>query len=167
VQPCYTDAIRGLFHEAQLHQANKKSIPYSRTDRMTEWMMLSLAATLIVRTRAPTAKCEMHPIPCGTGQQYAYPKSTRVIPSHCETRFGWQHLVLPKVLEIQHALRGICATSKFIDPTSKPYSEQAKPLHAVLTSIEQNLLFASGPILLELVNPIMDAVHKLEGDVSV
>jgi hypothetical protein len=126
VQACYTDAvavsnavpteaIRALFHEAQLLQADKK---------------------------------------------------VRVIPSHCETRFGSQHLVLRKVLEVQHALRGMCATSKFIELTSKPNSEQAKKLHAVLTSIAEDSLFTSGPILLELVDPIMDAIHKLEGDMS-
>jgi hypothetical protein len=90
----------------------------------------------------------------------------RVLPSHCETRFGSQHLVLRKVLEVQHALQGIRAASKFIELTSKSNSEQAKKLHAVLTAIEENSVFTSSPILLELVDAIMDAINKLEGDVS-
>jgi hypothetical protein len=57
-------------------------------------------------------------------------------------------------------------TSKFIDLASKPDSEQAQQLHVIVTSIDEHSLFISGPILLELVDPIMEAMHELEGDVS-
>jgi hypothetical protein len=73
-----------------------------------------------------------------------------------------QHLVLRKVLEVQYALRGIRATSKFIELTSKPNSKHAKKLHAISNSPVEDSLFTRGPILLELVDPIMDAIHKLE-----
>jgi hypothetical protein len=50
----------------------RSSIPYSRTGRITEWMMRSLAATLM--HRPPSG---MLPTLCGRRQQYAYPKSKR------------------------------------------------------------------------------------------
>jgi hypothetical protein len=73
-------------------------------------------------------------------------------------------LVLRVVIETQHALRGMCATAQFISLMSKPNSELAKSLYGVVTSIAATSFFTVGQVLLELVDPIMTAIDKLEGD---
>jgi hypothetical protein len=47
---------------------------------------------------------------------------------------------------------------------SKLNSELAKSLYGVVTSIAATSIFTVGPVSLELVDPIVTAIHKLEGD---
>jgi hypothetical protein len=91
-------------------------------------------------------------------------KTAFSIASHSETRFGSRHIVLRTVMRALQPLKEMVATAAFDRLLRGSNSANAKKLHAVVTSIEDNSLPALGQRLLSLGDSIMDAIHQLEAD---
>jgi hypothetical protein len=86
------------------------------------------------------------------------------IASHSDSRFGSRHVVLRTVMRALQPLKEMVAKDAFARLLQGSSSANAKKLHAVVTSIEDNGLPALGQRLLSLGESIMDAIHQLEAD---
>jgi hypothetical protein len=91
-------------------------------------------------------------------------KTVFSIASHSESRFGSRHIVLRTVMRALQPLKEMVARDAFARLLRGSNSENAKKLHAVVTSIEDSGLPALGQQLLSLGDSIMDAIHQLEAD---
>jgi hypothetical protein len=85
-----------------------------------------------------------------------------VIQSHVETRFGSYHFVLRSVLKVIAPLKALCTSDQFEHLARN--SAPARKLIDVITPSHKGSFRQGARLVEQLVDPVMEELHKLEAD---
>jgi hAT family C-terminal dimerisation region len=85
-----------------------------------------------------------------------------VLQSHVETRFGSYHFVLRSILDVIAPLKSMCNSDEF-EALAKTCSPARKLIDIVTPSKEKSFR-QHAPFVIELIDPIMEALHRVEAD---